>query len=138
MAAPLKILKVNHINQIVDDYAGAVGHLEDLFGGQVLMEIGSNPLTDLVEAERFSCELTGGTVTHRAEWPAAYASAVGLDIGIPVELAAATGPGLIQEYPTVTGRGSGPRRSLWGTWVRLKPTSPLVASNWYPEIRRVR
>jgi catechol 2,3-dioxygenase-like lactoylglutathione lyase family enzyme len=221
MAAPLKILKVNHINQIVDDYDAAVGHLEDLFGGQVLMDIGPNPLTagclmqvggeivellvpkvldkaegkqlarygphyqgieilvpslpeslqavrergigillerstdfftkpsatfgvclqvsagdwhadsppapyvnplrparwwqehpigyrglhhisfaceDLVGAEQFWCELTDGIVTHRAEWPAAAAAAVGLDIGIPIELVAATGPGLIQDY----------------------------------------
>jgi catechol 2,3-dioxygenase-like lactoylglutathione lyase family enzyme len=232
MATPLKILKVNHINQIVDDYAAAVGHLEDLFGGQFLRDIGPNPLTagcfvqvggeifellvpkvldkaegkqlarygphyqgieilvpslpeslqavrergigillerstdfftkpsetfgvclqvyagdwhahpppapyvnplrpgrwwqehpigyrglhhisfacdDLVEAERFWCELTGGTVTHRAELPAAAATAVGLDIGIPIELVAATGPGLIQEY---LGR-YGPR--VWAT-----------------------
>jgi catechol 2,3-dioxygenase-like lactoylglutathione lyase family enzyme len=221
MAAPLKILKVNHINQIVDDYDAAVGRLEDLFGGQVLMDIGPNPLTagclmqvggeivellvpkvldkaegkqlarygphyqgieilvpslpealqairereigillerstdfftkpsatfglclqvsagdwhadpppvpyvnplrpaqwwrehpigyrglhhisfaceDLVGAERFWCELTEGTVTHRSEWPAAAAAAVGLDIGIPIELVAATGPGPIQDY----------------------------------------
>ena len=221
MATPLKILKVNHINQIVDDYAAAIGHLEDLFGGLVLLDIGPNPLTagclvqmggeifellapkvldraegkqlsrygphyqgieilvpslpeslqavrergigillerstdfftkpsatfgvclqvsagdwhadpppapyvnrlrparwwqehpigyrglhhisfaceDVVEAERFWCELTGGTVTYRAERPAAAATAVGLDIGIPIELVAATGPGLIQEY----------------------------------------
>jgi catechol 2,3-dioxygenase-like lactoylglutathione lyase family enzyme len=221
MAAPLKILKVNHINQIVDDYDGAVAHLHDLFGAQFLRDIGPNPLTagcfvqvggeifellvpkvldraegkqlarygphyqgievqvrslpeslqavrergigillerssdfltkpsatlgvclqvyagdwhadpppapyvnplrpapwwqehpigyrglhhisfaceDLVEAEQFWCELTGGVVTHRAQWPAAAASAVGLDIGIPIELVAATGPGLIQEY----------------------------------------
>ena len=45
MATPLKILKVNHINQIVDDYAAAIGHLEDLFGGLVLLDIGPNPLT---------------------------------------------------------------------------------------------
>jgi catechol 2,3-dioxygenase-like lactoylglutathione lyase family enzyme len=53
---------------------------------------------DLDAAERFWCELTGGTVTHRAQWPASAATAVGLDIGIPIELVAATGPGLIQEY----------------------------------------
>jgi catechol 2,3-dioxygenase-like lactoylglutathione lyase family enzyme len=221
VATPLTILKVNHINQIVDDYEAAVGHLQDLFGGQFLRDMGPNPLTagclvqvggeifellvpkvldkaegkqlarygphyqgieilvpslpealqavrerdigilfegrtyfltkpsetfgvclqvyagdwhadpppapyvnplrparwwqehpigyrgvrhisfacqDLDEAERFWCELTGGTVTHRAEWPGSAAAAVGLDIGIPIELVAATGPGLIQEY----------------------------------------
>jgi catechol 2,3-dioxygenase-like lactoylglutathione lyase family enzyme len=221
MAEPLKILRVNHINQIVDDYATAVGHLEDLFGGQFLRDIGPNPLTagcfvqvggeifellapkvldkaegkqlarygphyqgveilvpslpeslqavrergidillerstdfftkpsatlgvclqfyagnwhadpppapyvnplrparwwqehpigyrglhhisfacnDLVEAERFWCELTDGTVTHRAERPDAGGTAVGLDIGIPVELVAPTGPGRVQEF----------------------------------------
>jgi hypothetical protein len=41
--------------------------------------------------------------------PAAAATAVGLDIGIPIELVAATGPGLIQEY---LGR-YGPR--VWAT-----------------------
>ena len=45
MPAQLKILGVNHINQIVDDYDAAVGHLEDLFGGQFLREIGANPFT---------------------------------------------------------------------------------------------
>jgi len=53
---------------------------------------------DLVGAERFWCELTGGTVTHRADRPTASASAVGLDIGISIELVAPTGPGLIQDY----------------------------------------
>lgn len=244
MAAPLKIVRVNHINQIVDDYGAAVSHLEDLFGGQVLMDIGPNPLTagclvqvggeivellapkvldraegkqlarygphyqgieilvpslpealqavrergigillerstdfftkpkatlgvclqvsagdwhadpppahyvdplrparwwqehaigyrglhhisfaceDLVEAERFWCELTGGTVTHRAEWPAAAATAVGLDIGIPIELVAATGPGLIQEYLDRYG----PR--VWATTFAVRDLSATEA-----------
>ena len=222
MPAQLKILKVNHINQIVDDYDAAVAHLEDLFGGQFLREIGANPFTagclvdvggeiievlapkimdkaegkllakygphyqgveimvpsvsealevvnqrgigillergvdfytkpsategvclqvydgdwhsdsppapyvnplrtgrwweeehpigyrglhhlsfackDLEQAERFWCELTGGKVSYRAERPAFAAIAVGLDIGIPVELIAPTGPGPIEEY----------------------------------------
>jgi hypothetical protein len=45
VAAQLKILRVNHINQIVDDYDTAVAHLQDLFGGQFLREIGANPFT---------------------------------------------------------------------------------------------
>ncbi len=222
MAAQLKILRVNHINQIVDDYDTAVAHLQDLFGGQFLREIGANPFTagclvdvggeiievlapkimdkaegkllakygphyqgieimvpsvsesleiikqrgigvllerdadfytkpsatqgvclqvydgdwhadpppapylnpmrtgqwwgeehpigyrglhhlsfacqDLADAERFWCELTGGEVTYRAERPAVAATATGLDIGIPVELIAPTGPGPIEEY----------------------------------------
>ncbi len=221
MAAQLKILKLNHINQIVDDYDTAVAHLQDLFGGQFLREIGANPFTagclvdvgaeiievlapkimdkaegkllarygphyqgieimvpsvpeslevvkqrgvgillergtdfytrpsatqgvclqvydgdwhadpppapyvnarrtgrwweehpigyrglhhlsfactDLGEAERFWCELTGGKVTYRSERPAVAATAVGLDIGIPVELLVPTGPGPIEDY----------------------------------------
>src|SRR5262249_1015649 len=54
--------------------------------------------TDLEEATRFWCELTGGTVTYRAARPAVAATAVGLDIGIPIELIAPTGLGPIQEY----------------------------------------
>jgi catechol 2,3-dioxygenase-like lactoylglutathione lyase family enzyme len=220
--APLEILRVNHINQIVDNYDAAVAHLEDLFGGRFLREIGANPFTagclvdvggdiievlaprimdkaegkllakygphyqgieilvpsvsesleimkqrgigillergsdfytkpsatqgvclqvfdrdwyadpppapyvnpvrtaqwweeehpigyrglhhlsfactDVEEAERFWCELTGGQVTYRAERPAVAATAVGLDIGIPVELIAPTGPGPIAAY----------------------------------------
>lgn len=221
MPAQLKILEVNHINQIVDDYDVALAHLQDLFGGQFLREIGANPFTagclvdvggeiiellapkildkaegkqltkygphyqgieimvpsvaealevvkahgiqtliergvdfytmpsatqgvclqvydrdwhadpppapyvnpkrtpaeweahpigfrglhhlsfacrDLGEAERFWCELTGGEVTYRAERPAVAATAAGLDIGIPVELIAPTGPGAIADY----------------------------------------
>jgi catechol 2,3-dioxygenase-like lactoylglutathione lyase family enzyme len=222
VTAQLEILKLNHINQIVEDYDTAVSHLQDLFGGQYLRDIGANPVTagclidvggeiievlapkimdkaegkllsrygphyqgieimvasvsesleviklrgvetllergtdfytrpsatqgvclqvydrdwhadpppapyvnpmrtakwweeehpigytglhhlsfactDLEEAASFWCELTGGTVTYRAERPAIAATAVGLDIGIPVELVAASGPGLIEEY----------------------------------------
>jgi catechol 2,3-dioxygenase-like lactoylglutathione lyase family enzyme len=220
--AQLEILKVNHINQIIDDYDGAVAHLQDVFGGQFLREIGANPLTagclvdvggeiievlapkimdkaegkllakygphyqgveilvpsvsdsleamkqrgvgillergvdfytkpsatqgvclqvydrdwhadpppapyvspmrsarwweevhpigyrglhhlsfactDLEEAARFWCDLTGGRVIYRAERPAVAATAVGLDMGIAVELIAPTGPGPIQDY----------------------------------------
>ena len=222
MPAQLEILKVNHINQIVDDYDTAVAHLQDLFGGQFLREIAANPFTagclidvggetievlapkimdkaegklltrygphyqgveilvpsvsealeimkqrgvaillerggdfytkpaatqgvclqvfdrdwrsdpppapyvnpvrsgqwweeehpigyrglkhltfaceDLEEAERFWCDLTGGKVTYRSDRPAVGAAAVGLDIGIPVELIAPTGRGPIQEF----------------------------------------
>jgi Glyoxalase/Bleomycin resistance protein/Dioxygenase superfamily len=221
VAPQLEILRVNHINQIVDDYDTAVAHLQDLFGGQFLREIGANPVTagclvdvggeiievlapkimdqaegkllakygphyqgveimvpsvsesleimkqrgveillergvdfytrpsatqgvclqvydrdwhadpppapyvnpvqtgqwweahpigyrglhhlsfactDLEEAARFWCELTGGMTTYRAQRPAVAASVVGLDIGIPVELIAPTGAGPIAEY----------------------------------------
>ena len=37
-------------------------------------------------------------MTYRAERPAVAGTAVGLDIGIPVELIAPTGPGAIQDY----------------------------------------
>jgi catechol 2,3-dioxygenase-like lactoylglutathione lyase family enzyme len=220
--APLEILKVNHVNQIVDDYDDAVAHLQDVFGGQFLREIGANPFTagclvdvggeiievlapkvmdkaegkllakygphfqgveilvpsvsealdvmkqrgvaillergvdfytrpsatqgvclqvydgdwhadpppapyvnpvrtsrwweeahpigyrglhhlslactDLEEAARFWCELTGGTVTYRAHRQTVAATALGLDIGIPIELITPTGPGPIEEY----------------------------------------
>ena len=218
----LKILKVNHINQIVGDYDAALTHLQDLFGGCFLREIGANPFTagclvdvggeiiellapkimdkaegkqlarygphyqgieimvpsvsealelmkerevailverggdfytkpsatqgvclqvydrdwhadpppapylnpmrsgrwweeehpvgyrglhhlsfatsDLQEAERFWCGLTAGKVTYRGERPAVAGSAVGLDIGIPVEIIAPTGKGPIADY----------------------------------------
>jgi catechol 2,3-dioxygenase-like lactoylglutathione lyase family enzyme len=220
--AQLKILRVNHINQIVDDYDAALSHLQDLFGGQFLRKIGANPFTagclvdvggeiiellapkildkaegrqltkygahyqgveilvasvsealevikergirtlaerggdfytlpaatqgvclqvydgdwhadppptqyenplrtgqwweeehpigfrglhhlsfacaDLDEAERFWCDLTGGEVTYRADRPSVAATAVGVDIGIPVELIAPTGPGALHDY----------------------------------------
>jgi catechol 2,3-dioxygenase-like lactoylglutathione lyase family enzyme len=222
MTAQLTILKVNHINQIVDDYDGAIAHLQNLFGAQFLRAIASNPFTegclidvggeivellapkimdkaegkqltkygphyqgveimvpsvsdalgvikergiqtllerggdfytmpsatqgvclqvydgdwhadpppaayvnpmrtakwweeehpigfrglhhlsfactDLTEAERFWCGLTGGEVTYRAQRPAVGAQAVGLDMGIPVELISPTGHGPIQDY----------------------------------------
>jgi hypothetical protein len=245
MAAQLKILKVNHINQIVDDYDTAVAHLQDLFGGQFLREIGANPFTagclvdvggeiievlapkimdkaegkllakygphyqgieimvpsvpesleivkqrgigillergadfytkpsatqgvclqvydgdwhadpppapyanpmrtgewwgeehpigyrglhhlsfactDLEEAERFWCDLTGGEVTYRTERPAVAATAVGLDIGIPVELIAPTGPGPIEEYMARYG----PR--VWATTFAVRDLRATAA-----------
>jgi catechol 2,3-dioxygenase-like lactoylglutathione lyase family enzyme len=247
--AQLKILRVNHVNQIVEDYDAAVGHLQDLFGGQFLREIGANPFTagclvdvggeiievlapkimdkaegkllarygphyqgieilvpsvpealeivkqrgvgilierghdfytqpattqgvclqvfggdwhadpppapyrhpartgqwweeehpigfrglhhlsfactDLESAERFWCDLTGGTVTYRADRPAIVAAAVGLDIGIPVELVAPTGPGPIEAYIDRYG----PR--VWATTFavrHIKATAAYFAS----------
>jgi catechol 2,3-dioxygenase-like lactoylglutathione lyase family enzyme len=229
----LEILKITHINQIVDDYDAALAHLQDLFAGQYLREIGANPITDgclvdvggeiiellapkvmdkgegkqltkygqhyqgvellvpsvseargiveergipiltdvgpffytvpsatqgiclqiydgdwhadpppalyvnpkratawweqehpigfrgthhlsfactdLDEAELFWCDLTGGTVTYRADRAAAGAVAVGLDVGIPVELIAPNGPGLIDDYIDRYGR------RIWAT-----------------------
>jgi hypothetical protein len=219
--AQLKILKVNHVNQIVDDHDVALAHLQDLFGGVFLRNIAGNPFTagclvdvggvivellapkildkaegkqltkygrhyqgveilvpsvadalavvkereiallmerggdfytlpaatqgvclqvfdkdwhavpppvhydnpkrtaeawaehpvgfrglrhlgfastDVDEAERFWCDLTGGEVTYRAKRPAVGGAAVGLDIGIPVEVVAPTGPGMIADY----------------------------------------
>jgi catechol 2,3-dioxygenase-like lactoylglutathione lyase family enzyme len=222
VTSPLRILRINHINQIVDDYDAAVSHLVDLFGGQFLRDIRANPVTagclidvggeiievlapkvldkgegkqltkygphyqgieilvpsvsealdvvkergirtllerggdfytlpaatqgvclqvfdgnwhadpppvvydnpkrtpqwwkeehpigylglhhlsfactDLDEAERFWCALTGGEATYRADRPAVAASAVGLDIGFPVELIAPNGRGRIADY----------------------------------------
>jgi catechol 2,3-dioxygenase-like lactoylglutathione lyase family enzyme len=222
VARTLEFLKITHINQIVDDYDSALAHLQDLFAGQYLREIGENPVTagclvdvggeiiellapkvldkaegkqltkygphyqgvellvpsvaeareiveergipilvdfdlffytvpsatlgvalqiydgdwhadpppapyvnpkrtaqwwedehpagfrgthhlsfactDLDESERFWCDLTGGTVTHRADRAAVGAMAVGLDIGIPIELVTPTGPGRIADY----------------------------------------
>ncbi len=241
MPAQLKILKVNHINQIVDDYDYALSHLQDLFGGQFLRVIGANPVTagclvdvggaiiellapkildqaegkqlkkygphyqgveilvpstsealavikergirtllergadfytlpsatqgvclqvfegdwhadppptpyvntkrteqwweeehpigyrglhhlsfactDLDAAETFWCELTGGEVTYRADRPAVAATAVGLDIGIPVELIAPTGPGAIHDYIDRYG----PR--IWATTFAVRDLS---------------
>ena len=54
---------------------------------------------DVDDAERFWCELTGGEVTYRSERPAVAATAVGLDIGIPVELIAPTGSGAYWRLP---------------------------------------
>ena len=243
--AHLKVLRVNHINQIVDDYDGALLHLRDLFGGQFLREIGANPVTagclvdvggeivellapkvmdraegkqltrygphyqgveimvpsvpealevmkergirtllergvdfytmpsstqgvclqvydgdwhadvppapyvnpkragqwwerehpigfrglhhlsfactDVQEAERFWCELTGGEVTYRAERPAVAATGVGLDIGIPVELIAATGPGAIDRYVDRYG----PR--IWATTFSVRELGATAA-----------
>jgi catechol 2,3-dioxygenase-like lactoylglutathione lyase family enzyme len=65
--------------------------------------------TNLEEAERFWCDLTGGRVTYRAPRPAVGAQAVGLDIGMPVELIAPTGPGAIHDYM----QRYGPR--IWAT-----------------------
>jgi len=219
--APLKILRVNHINQIVEDYDGSIAHLQDLFGGVFLRQVMPNPVTagclvdvggeiiellapktlergegkqfakygphyagievlvpsvpdalaavkdrglrtllerggdffthpastqgvclqvfggdwhadpppiaydnpkrsareweehpigfrglhhmsfactDVDEAADFWCELTGGAVTYRAERPGVGAIAVGLDLGIPVEVIAPTGPGAIADY----------------------------------------
>jgi catechol 2,3-dioxygenase-like lactoylglutathione lyase family enzyme len=241
----LEILRVNHINQIVDDYDAALTHLQDLFGGQFLREIGANPFTagclvdvggeiieilapkimdkaegkllakyglhyqgveilvpsvsdalevlkqrgvaillergndfytkpsatqgvclqvydgdwhadppptpyvhsmrtaawwelehpigyvglhhlsfactDLEEAERFWCELTGGHVTYRADRPAIAAAGVGVDIGIPVELVAPTGPGPIGEYID----RSGPR--IWATTFTVRNMDATAA-----------
>jgi catechol 2,3-dioxygenase-like lactoylglutathione lyase family enzyme len=243
--AQLKILKVNHINQVVDDYDTAVSHLQDVFGGQFLREIGANPVTagclvevggeiiellapkimdkaegkqlakygphyqgievmvpsvsealevikdrgirtllergvdfytmpsatqgvclqvydgdwhsdsppapyvnakrarqwweeehpigfrglhhvsfactDLDEAERFWCALTGGEVTFRAERPTVAGNAVGLDIGIPVELIAPTGPGAIEDYI----ERYGPR--IWATTFAVRDLGATAA-----------
>ena len=244
MPAPLEILKVNHINQIVGDYDAALAHLQDLFGGQFLREIGANPVTagclvdvggeiiellapkvmdkaegkqltkygphyqgieilvpsvpkalevikergirtllergvdfytmpsatqgvclqvydgdwhgdppaapydnpmrsaqwweehpigfrglhhvsfactDLDEAERFWCDLTGGAVTHRAGRTAVAAAAVGLDIGIPVELIAPTGPGAVADYLDRYG----PR--IWATTFAVRDLGAAAA-----------
>ena len=233
MPAPLKILRINHINQIVDDYDHALDHLQELLGGQFLREIAANPVTagclvdvggeiiellapkildkaegkqltkygphyqgveilvpsvsealeiikargirtllergadfytlpsttqgvclqvfggdwhadppptpyvnplrtarwweeehpigyrglhhlsfacaDVDDAEAFWCELTGAEVSYRAERPAVAATAVGLNIGFPVELIAPTGSGAIATYLDRYG----PR--IWGT-----------------------
>jgi hypothetical protein len=245
VSAQLEIIKVNHINQIVDDYDAAVAHIRDLFGGVFLREIGANPFTagclidvggeiievlapkimdkaegkllarygphyagieilvpsvpealevvkqrgigillerdfdfytkpsategvclqvfggdwhaepppapyvepmrtapwwehehpigyrglhhlslachDTEEAERFWCELTGGQVTYRVARPALAATAVGLDIGIPVELIAPTGPGSIQKYIDRYG----PR--VWATTFAVRDLDATVA-----------
>lgn len=248
MPERLEILKVNHINQIVDDYDAALSHLRDVFGGQFLRNIAANPITDgclvdvggaviellapkvmdkaegkqltkygqhyqgveilvpsvpaalavikergiqtlleragdfytmpsatqgvclqvydgdwhaepppapyenpkrtpaewlqhpigfrgldhlsfacadLDAAARFWCDLTGGAVTYEAERPAVAAAAVGLDIGIPVELIAPVGPGAIADYLDRYG----PR--IWATTfgvVDLQATARYFAS----------
>jgi catechol 2,3-dioxygenase-like lactoylglutathione lyase family enzyme len=243
--AQLKILKINHINQIVDHYDAALSHLQDLFGGQFLREIGANPVTagclvdvggeiiellapkimdkaegkqlakygphyqgveimvpsvpealevikergirtllerggdfytmpsatqgvclqvydgdwhadsppapyvnpmrtgqwwevehpigyrgmhhlsfactDLDSAERFWCDLTGGEVTYRADRPAVAATAVGLDIGIPVEIISPTGPGAIDDYIDRYG----PR--IWATTFAVRDLDATAA-----------
>ncbi len=70
--------------------------------------------TDLDDAERFWCDLTGGAVTYRAERPAVAGRAVGLDIGIAVELVAPTGPGAITDFLDRYG----PR--IWSTTFRVR------------------
>ena len=69
MPAPLKILKINHINQIVDDYDSSIAHLQDLFGGQFLMEIGANPVTAgcLVDVGGEIIEVLAPKVMDKAE-----------------------------------------------------------------------
>ncbi|HLG66379.1 MAG TPA: VOC family protein [Acidimicrobiales bacterium] len=245
MPRHLEILKVNHINQIVEDYHAALHHLQDLFGGVFLREIGANPVTagclvdvggeiiellapkvldkaegkqlakygphyqgveimvpsvvealgvvkergietllergvdfytrpsatqgvclqvydgdwhaetppapyenpkrsrraweyehpigfrglhhlsfacvDLDEAQRFWCELTGGAVRYRARRASVEADAVGLDIGIPIELVAATGPGPIADYIDRYG----PR--IWATTFSVRDLGATAA-----------
>jgi catechol 2,3-dioxygenase-like lactoylglutathione lyase family enzyme len=245
VVAQLKILKVNHINQIVGDQAEALSQLQYLFDGQFLMEIGTNPVTagclvdvggeiiellapkvldkaegkqftkygphyqgveimvpsvsealaiikergirtllergvdfytmpsatqgvclqvydgdwhadsppapyvnpmrtrqwweedhpigfrglhhlsfacaDVDQAQRFWSDLTGGEVTYRADRPAVSATAVGLDIGIPVELIAPTGPGALHHYVDRYG----PR--IWATTFAVRDLGATAA-----------
>lgn len=244
MPPHLKILRVNHINQIVDDYDTALAHLQNLFDGQFLRDIRANPVTagclvdvggeivellapkvmdkgegkqlarygqhyqgveilvpsvaealevikerkietllergadfytrpsatqgvclqvfdrdwhaesppapyenpkrdpqwwdehpigfrglhhlsfactDLDEAERFWTDLTGGEVTHRSPRPAVAASAVGFDMGIPVELIGPTGPGPIADYI----ERYGPR--IWATTFTVRDLEATAA-----------
>jgi hypothetical protein len=39
MAHPIEPLLLNHVNMVVEDYAGSVGHLRTLFGADLLMEL---------------------------------------------------------------------------------------------------
>ena len=53
---------------------------------------------DLDRSLKFWTELTGGQETYRAERPSAKAEAIGIDIGIPVELIAPVGEGPVSEF----------------------------------------
>ncbi len=60
-------------------------------------------------------------MTYRAERPAVVATAVGLDIGIPVELIAATGAGAIDSYIDRYG----PR--IWATTFAVRDLDATAA-----------
>lgn len=39
MASPIKTIRVNHINLVLDDYDAVVAHFERLFGGPIILEM---------------------------------------------------------------------------------------------------
>ena len=46
MSAPLRILRVNHLNHLTSDWDATLAHYEALLGGRYLMQIGANAFTD--------------------------------------------------------------------------------------------
>ena len=69
MPPQLKILRLNHVNQIVGDYDAALSHLQGLFGGQFLRNIPANAVTDgcLVDVGGEIIELLAPKVLDKAE-----------------------------------------------------------------------
>src|SRR5688572_15426171 len=65
----LQILRINHINQIVEDYDAARAHLIDLFGGQFLRDIRANLVTAgcLIDVGGEIIELLAPKVLDKAE-----------------------------------------------------------------------
>lgn len=84
---------------------------------------------DLDRSLKFWTELTGGQEMYRADRPTANARAIGIDIGIPVELIAPVGDGRVSKF--IETYGTKLRATTFG--VRdLAKTEAYFASKGYP------